>query len=122
MHALFPCSLAGEVSLQHAALLRNNDQNMHTNHHIHQPEGEKPSVNSPAQTGDANPITRKMLAGPNLITKKIFAERTCLSVRSVENLLAQGKIPFIRFTRKLVRIPWDEAMEHLRSQYTINPR
>lgn len=59
---------------------------------------------------------------PDLITKREFANRTSLSIRSVEKLLHQQRIPVIRLSRKMVRIPWTEAMEHLRKTYQINAR
>jgi excisionase family DNA binding protein len=37
-------------------------------------------------------------------TKKQFAERLSVSLRTVDNLLARG-MPHVKLTRKLVRIP-----------------
>lgn len=65
---------------------------------------------------------REATEPPDLITKKVFAERTSMSVRSVEKLLQEKRIPAIRMTRKIVRIPWKEALDHLRRNYTINAR
>jgi len=59
---------------------------------------------------------------PDLITKAEFARRVSLSVRSVEKLLAERRIPVIRLTHKMVRIPWTEAIEHLKRTYQINPK
>lgn len=56
---------------------------------------------------------------PDLITKAVFAQRTSLSIRTVEKLLAERRIPAIRMTRKMVRIPWAEALEHLRQNYQV---
>lgn len=65
---------------------------------------------------------RRPTESPDLITKQVFAQRTSMSVRSVEKLLAERRIPHVRMTRKLVRIPWAEAVEHMRRNYTINAR
>lgn len=59
---------------------------------------------------------------PDLITKVEFANRTSLSIRSVEKLLNEQRIPVIRLSRKMVRIPYAEAMEHLRKTYQVNAR
>lgn len=59
---------------------------------------------------------------PDLISKAEFARRTCLSIRSVEKLLAERRIPAIRLSHKMVRIPWTEALDHLKRNYQINPR
>ena len=66
---------------------------------------------------DSGPVQIKE---PDLITKAVFAQRTSLSIRTVEKLLAERRIPAIRMTRKMVRIPWAEALEHLRKNYQVN--
>jgi hypothetical protein len=81
---------------------------------------------SATPTTSSLPLTRsefrQVSEPPDLITKKVFAERTSMSVRSVEKLLAEKRIPAIRMTRKIVRIPWKEALDHLRRNYTVNAR
>lgn len=90
-----------------------------------QPETGAGQPMPPADAASA-PLTRKEFRRstetPDLITKQVFAQRTSMSVRSVEKLLAEQRIPAIRMTRKIVRIPWAEALDHLRRNYTINAR
>lgn len=82
--------------------------------------------NEPSVSSTTLPLSRSEFRQasepPELITKKVFAERTSMSVRSVEKLLQEKRIPAIRMTRKIVRIPWQEALDHLRRNYTINAR
>jgi hypothetical protein len=59
---------------------------------------------------------------PELITKKQFAERIQVCARSVDQLLADRKIPYLRITGRLIRIPWPEALTHLNRNYRITPR
>ncbi len=72
------------------------------------------------QTNQAPTTDSGQPTEPDLITKAEFAKRTCMSVRSVEKLLAERRIPCIRMTRKLVRIPWAEARDHMRRNFQIN--
>ena len=72
------------------------------------------------------PLTRREFrqsAEPPIYdTKKTFAALIGVSVRSIEKMLAEQRLPAIRMSRKLVRIPRQEALDHLRRNYTINAR
>jgi len=55
----------------------------------------------------------------SFITKRIFAQRMSVSLRTTDNWLRLRKIPFCKFG-KIVRIPWPEAREHCLRNYKIN--
>lgn len=57
-----------------------------------------------------------------LLTKAQFAERIGVCPRSVDSWCASKKIPFLRITSRLIRIPWPEALDHLNRKFRINPR
>lgn len=65
---------------------------------------------------------RQSTESPIYDTKKTFAALIGVSVRSIEKMLAEQRIPAIRMSRKIVRIPRAEALDHLRRNYTVNAR
>ena len=83
-----------------------------------------PSAGKAAAGSAARPGVPKAQASPppDLVTKIVFAQRLSISVRTVEKMLADQTIPYVRLGRKCLRIPWSEAMAHLRRNYTINAR
>ncbi len=58
---------------------------------------------------------------PDLDTKTRFALRASISRRTVDNLIASRKIPYLRLSPRLLRIPWRDALDHLRRNYQVNP-
>lgn len=65
---------------------------------------------------------RQSTEPPIYDTKKTFAALIGVSVRSIEKMLAEQRLPAIRMSRKIVRIPRQEALDHLRRNYTVNAR
>ncbi len=80
----------------------------------------------PPATPNTPPLNRREFRqaaeSPIYDTKKTFAALIGVSVRSIEKMLAEQRIPAIRMSRKIVRIPRAEALDHLRRNYTINAR
>lgn len=53
-----------------------------------------------------------------LLTKSQLAERMHLTVRGVENLMKNGRIPVIRLSSRCVRFSWPKVEQHL-EKFTV---
>jgi excisionase family DNA binding protein len=60
-------------------------------------------------------------AEPELDRKGRFAQRVAVSPRTIDNWMADGRIPFLKIGRT-VRIPWRQALEVLNRNYRLNAR
>ena len=76
---------------------------------------------APATQPSASQILRAQCAAV-LLTKAQFAERIGVCPRSIDSWCATKKIPFLRITSRLIRIPWPEALDHLNRKFRVNPR
>ena len=61
-------------------------------------------------------VRREVEPEPELDRKKQFAHRANVSVRTVDNWLADGRIPFLKVGR-IVLIPWRDALATLTQRY-----
>jgi len=73
----------------------------------------------PARESDT---PRNPPAEPELLTKLQLARRWNVSTRTIDNLMRQRRVPFLKLSPKLVRFPRREADEYLARQFKINPR
>lgn len=56
------------------------------------------------------------------LTKQQLAARLGVSVRTIDGLMRQRKIPYIKLTARLVRFPADEVEAYLAEYLRIDPR
>ncbi len=56
------------------------------------------------------------------LDKNQLAKRLKISIRTVDNMIAKGQLPFLRLSGKIIRFPWGEVLEHLNRHYRINAR
>jgi len=65
---------------------------------------------------EPNPIA----ALPDYETKSQVARRLNVSRRTIDNLMRQRRLPFIKITSKIVRFPKAEVDAYLTRQFQIN--
>lgn len=63
--------------------------------------------------GSAEPIE------PELLTKAEVARLLGVSPRTIDNLMRQRRISFVKLTPKAVRFPRREILEHVRTHLTV---
>jgi excisionase family DNA binding protein len=59
---------------------------------------------------------------PDYETKSQVARRLSVSRRTIDNLMRQRRLPFIKLTSKIVRFPKAEVDAYLAQQFHINAR
>lgn len=59
---------------------------------------------------------------PELLTKAEAAKLLGISARSIDNMMRQGRISFVKLTPKLVRFPRKEILQHIRESLTVHAR
>jgi excisionase family DNA binding protein len=74
------------------------------------PEIENPAPGSAAQIA------------PELLTKFQVAELLGISTRSVDNMMKQRRISFVRLSARMVRFPRREILQHVHEHLTIHAR
>lgn len=57
---------------------------------------------------------------PELLTKAEAAQLLGVSIRSVDNMMRQRRISFVKLTAKLVRFPRREILQHIREHLTVH--
>ena len=68
-------------------------------------------------------VKQKEFAGsPDYETKSQVAHRLNVSRRTIDNLMRQRRLPFIKLTSKIVRFPKAEVDAYLAQQFHINAR
>lgn len=72
-----------------------------------------PYIEHPA-TGTAAQIE------PELLTKAEAAHLLGVSIRSVDNMMRQRRISFVKLTTKIVRFPRREILQHVREHLTVH--
>ena len=72
------------------------------------PEIENPAPGSAAQIE------------PELLTKAEAAQLLGVSIRSVDNMMRQRRISFVKLTAKMVRFPRREILQHIREHLTVH--
>ena len=61
-------------------------------------------------------------AAPDYETKSQVARRLNVSRRTIDNLMRQRRLPFIKLTSKIVRFPKAEVDAYLARHFHINAR
>lgn len=72
-----------------------------------------PKIENPA-TGSATQIE------PELITKMVAANLLGVSIRTIDNMMRQKRISYIKLTPKIVRFPRREILQHIREHLTVH--
>lgn len=57
---------------------------------------------------------------PELLTKAQAAQLLGVSIRTIDNLMRQRRISFVKLTRKIVRFPRREILQNVRENLTIH--
>ncbi len=57
---------------------------------------------------------------PELLTKAETAQLLGVSIRSVDNMMRQKRISYIKLTAKMVRFPRREILRHIRENLTVH--
>jgi len=69
----------------------------------------------------ANPApTSAAQIEPELLTKAEAAHLLGVSTRSVDNMMRQRRISFVKLTAKMVRFPRREILQHIREHLTVH--
>jgi excisionase family DNA binding protein len=69
-----------------------------------------------------NPEPNQISALPDYETKLQVARRLNVSRRTIDNLMRQRRLPFIKLTSKIVRFPKAEVDAYLAQHFRINAR
>jgi excisionase family DNA binding protein len=62
----------------------------------------------------------EFLASPDYETKDEVARRLSVSKRTIDNLMRQRRLPFIKLTSKIVRFPKSEVDAYLARHFRVN--
>ena len=57
---------------------------------------------------------------PELLTKAEAAQLLGISIRSVDNMMRQHRISYVKLTAKMVRFPRREILQHIREHLTVH--
>ena len=57
---------------------------------------------------------------PELLTKAEAAQLLGISIRSVDNMMRQRRISFVKLTAKMVRFPRREILQHIHEHLTVH--
>jgi len=57
---------------------------------------------------------------PELLTKAEAAQLLGVSIRSIDNMMRQRRISFVKLTAKMVRFPRREILRHIRENLTVH--
>jgi len=66
-----------------------------------------------------NPEPNEIAAPPDYETKSQVARRLNVSRRTVDNLMRQRRLPFIKLTSKIVRFPKSEVDAYLARNFRV---
>jgi excisionase family DNA binding protein len=69
-----------------------------------------------------NPEPNQITISPDYETKLQVARRLNVSRRTIDNLMRQRRLPFIKLTSKIVRFPKAEVDAYLARNFRINTR
>ena len=67
-----------------------------------------------------NPEQKEFFTTPDYETKSQVARRLNVSRRTIDNLMRQRRLPFIKLTSKIVRFPEAEVDAYLAQHLRIN--
>jgi excisionase family DNA binding protein len=68
-----------------------------------------------------NPEPNQTTALPDYETKSQVARRLNVSRRTIDNLMRQRRLPFIKLTSKIVRFPKAEVDAYLAQNFYVKP-
>jgi excisionase family DNA binding protein len=57
---------------------------------------------------------------PELLTKKQVAQLLGVSSRTVDNMMRQNRISYVKLTSKMVRFPRREILQHIQENLTVH--
>ena len=57
---------------------------------------------------------------PELLTKAEAAHLLGVSIRTIDNMMRQRRISFVKLTEKMVRFPRREILQHIREHLTVH--
>jgi excisionase family DNA binding protein len=60
------------------------------------------------------------LIEPELITKAVAADLLGVSTRTIDNMMRQKRISYVKLTSKMVRFPRREILRHIRENLTVH--
>ena len=63
---------------------------------------------------------RRHTIEPELLTKAEAAQLLGVSIRSIDNMMRQRRISFVKLTAKMVRFPRREILQHIREHLTVH--
>lgn len=66
-----------------------------------------------------NPEEKELLSPPDYETKSEVARRLHVSERTIDNMMKQRRLPFIKLTSKIVRFPKAEVDAYLAHNFRI---
>jgi excisionase family DNA binding protein len=72
-----------------------------------------PEIENPAPSSAAE-------IEPELLTKAEAAQLLGVSIRSIDNMMRQKRISYVKLTAKMVRFPRREILEHIHEHLTIH--
>jgi excisionase family DNA binding protein len=80
------------------------------------------SANTMSTTNDTNQAAPGMAAQiePELLTKAEAAHLLGVSIRTIDNMMRQRRISFVKLTAKMVRFPRREILQHVREHLTVH--
>lgn len=67
-----------------------------------------------------NPEPNQSAAAPDYETKSQVARRLNVSRRTIDNMMRQRRLPFIKLTSKIVRFPKTEVDAYLARNFRVN--
>lgn len=57
---------------------------------------------------------------PELLTTAEAAQLLGISTRSIQNMMRQHRISYVKLTKKMVRFPRREILQHIREHLTVH--
>jgi excisionase family DNA binding protein len=57
---------------------------------------------------------------PELLTKVEAAQLLGVSIRTIDNMMRQRRISFVKLSAKIVRFPRREILQHIREHLTVH--
>lgn len=67
-----------------------------------------------------SPERKELPESPDYETKAQVARRLSVCVRTIDNMMKQRRLPFIKLTSKIVRFPKAEVNAYLARNFRIN--
>jgi excisionase family DNA binding protein len=78
------------------------------------------ALNNMANLKEAVAGTTALQIDPELLTKSETAHLLCCSKRTLDNMMRERRISYIKLTSKMVRFPRREILEYIRDHLTVH--